>query len=63
MSGERCERFYWPALKAVLPGLIEPGEVRYLFVEGGYNEPLDSIADPDIRADHTVWMFDRTVMK
>jgi hypothetical protein len=43
--------------------MIEAGKVPHLFVEGGYNEPLDSIADLDIRADDTVWMFDRTAMK
>jgi hypothetical protein len=63
VPGEQFERLSWPALKAVLPGVIEAGEVPYLYVEGGYNERLDSIADLDIRADHTVWMFDRTAMK
>lgn len=63
MSTKDFERFYWPTLKAVLVGLIEAGTVPYLFVEGGYNERLDSITDPDIPAGHTVWMVDRTEMK
>jgi len=57
-SDEQLERFYWPTLKAVLLGLIEAGTVPYLFVEGGYNQRLDIIVDPDMPAGHTVWMFD-----
>lgn len=62
MSNADFEKFYWPTLKAVILGLIEAGLVPYLFVEGGYNQRLDIIADPDIPAGHTVWMFDQTVM-
>jgi hypothetical protein len=43
--------------------LIEAGTVPYLFVEGGYNQRLDIITDPDIPAGHTVWMFDHTDME
>jgi uroporphyrinogen-III decarboxylase len=63
MSSEDFEKFYWPTLKAILLGLIEAGTVPYLFVEGGYNQRLDIIVDPDIPAGHTVWMFDHTDMK
>ncbi len=63
MSNKDFEKFYWPSLKAVILGLIEAGLVPYLFVEGGYNQRLDIIADPDIPAGHTVWMFDQTDMK
>jgi uroporphyrinogen-III decarboxylase len=63
MSNRDFETFYWPTLKAVLLGLIEQGTVPYLFVEGGYNQRLDIITDPDIPAGHTIWMFDRTDMK
>jgi hypothetical protein len=63
MSNEDFEKFYWPTLKAVLLGLISEGIVPYLFVEGGYNQRLDIIVDPDIPAGHTVWMFDQTDMK
>ena len=62
MSNQDFERFYWPTLKAVLMGLIEAGTIPYLFVEGAYNQRLRIIADPDIPAGHTVWMFDRTGM-
>ena len=63
MSNKDFEKFYWPTLKAVLLGLIENGTVPYLFVEGGYNQRLDIITDPDIPAGRTVWMFDHTDMK
>jgi uroporphyrinogen-III decarboxylase len=63
MSNKDFEKFYWPTLKAVLLGLIEAGTVPYLFVEGGYNQCLDIITDPDIPAGHTVWMFDQTDMR
>jgi hypothetical protein len=63
MSNRDFEKFYWPSLKAVLLGLIEAGTIPYLFVEGGYNQRLDIITDPDIPAGHTVWAFDHTDMK
>ena len=63
MSDKDFKKFYWPTLKAVLLGLIEAGTVPYLFVEGGYNQRLDVITDPDIPAGHTVWMFDKTDMQ
>lgn len=63
MSNQDFEKFYWPTLKAVILGLIEAGTVPYLFVEGGYNQRLDIITDPDIPAGHTVWMFDQSDMK
>jgi hypothetical protein len=63
MSNNDFKKFYWPTLKAVLLGLIEAGTVPYLFVEGGYNQRLDIIVDPDIPAGHSVWMFDRSDMK
>jgi uroporphyrinogen-III decarboxylase len=50
-------------LKAVILGLIDNGLVPYLFAEGGYNQRLDVVADPDIPAGSTIWMFDQTDMK
>ncbi len=35
----------------------------FLFVEGGYNERLDIIAESGLPAGRTVWLFDRTDMK
>ncbi|GAK54876.1 hypothetical protein U27_01707 [Candidatus Vecturithrix granuli] len=63
MSNNDFKKFYWPTLKAVILGLIEAGTVPYLFVEGGYNQRLDLITDPDIPAGHTIWLFDQTDMK
>lgn len=63
MSNKDFETFYWPTLKAVIIGLVEEGVVPYLFVEGGYNDRLDIITDPDIPAGTTIWIFDQTDMK
>ena len=63
MSNKDFKTFYWPTLKAVVLGLIEEGVVPYLFVEGGYNQRLDIITDPDIPAGKSIWIFDQTDMK
>ena len=63
MSNHDFETFYWPTLKAVILGLIEEGLVPFLFVEGGYNQRLDIITDPDIPKGTTIWIFDKTDMK
>jgi uroporphyrinogen-III decarboxylase len=63
MSNKDFNTFYWPSLKAVILGLVENGVVPYLFVEGGYNQRLDIIADPEIPKGTTIWMFDQTNMK
>lgn len=62
MSNNDFKTYYWPSLKAVILGLIEQGVVPYMFVEGGYNQRLDIITDPDIPAGKTIWMFDQTDM-
>lgn len=60
MSDEQFRKFYWPTLKAVMYGLAEAGCVPVCFVEGGYNQRLDYLAETaDIRS---VYMFDRTDM-
>ncbi len=63
MSREDFRKFYWPTLKATLLGLIEGGAVPFLFVEGGYNERLDIIAESGLPAGTTMWLFDRTDMQ
>lgn len=60
MSNKDFEKFYWPSLKAVLLSLIEEGVIPLLFVEGGYNQRLDIIAESGLPAGRTVWMFDQT---
>ncbi|MBI5440537.1 MAG: uroporphyrinogen decarboxylase [Deltaproteobacteria bacterium] len=62
ISSKDFEKFYWPTLKAVILGLINEGLVPSLFAEGGYNQRLDVIVDPDIPAGRTCWLFDRTDM-
>jgi len=42
--------------------LVQEGVVPFLFVEGGYNQRLDIIADPDIPKGKTIWIFDQTDM-
>lgn len=63
MSNEDFKTFYWPTLKEVILGLIREGVAPYLFVEGGYNQRLDIIADYDIPKGSTIWIFDQTDMK
>ena len=63
MSDKDFKTFYWPTLKAVVQGLIQEGLVPYIFVEGGYNQRLDIIADPDIPKGSSIWIFDQTDMK
>ncbi|MBN1889920.1 MAG: hypothetical protein JW850_18135 [Thermoflexales bacterium] len=63
MSDADFKKFYWPTLKAVILGLVANGNVPYLFAEGGYNQRLDVINDPDIPKGSVIWMFDQTDMK
>jgi hypothetical protein len=62
LSGEDFHKFYWPALKKVLLGLIEQGIVPLCFAEGAYNERLEAIHDPEIPAGRMIGMFDATDM-
>lgn len=60
MSDEQFAKFYWPTLKAVMYGLADAGCVPACFVEGGYNQRLEYLADTsDI---HSMYLFDRTDM-
>jgi uroporphyrinogen-III decarboxylase len=54
--------FYWPTLNAVIRGLVTEGLVPVLFAEGGYNERLEVIVDPDIPDGSVIWWFDATDM-
>ena len=62
LSDEDYRRYYWPTLKAVILGLIDDGLVPLLFAEGGYNQRLSVIADPEIPAGKAIWLFDATDM-
>ena len=62
MSNADFGNFYWPSLKALLLGLIAEGTIPALFVEGGYNQRLDIIAESRLPAGKTIWLFDKTDM-
>ncbi len=62
MSDADFREFHWPTLKAVVKGQGEEGPVPVLFAEGGYNERLAAIADPDIPDGSVIWWFDATDM-
>lgn len=62
MSTPDFKKFYWPTLKAVIEGLIEDGCVPCMFVEGGYNQRLDALAENPVESGKTMWMFDQTNM-
>ena len=62
MSDADYREFYWPTFKAVLLGLVAEGLVPLVFAEGGYNERLEAIADPEIPDGRMIWMFDDTDM-
>ena len=62
LSDADYREFYWPSFKAVLLGLINEGLVPLVFAEGGYNERLEAIADPEIPEGRMIWMFDDTDM-
>jgi len=60
MSDDQFKKFYWPTLKAVMKGLAAAGCVPACFVEGGYNQRLEYLAETsDIRC---MYLFDRTDM-
>lgn len=62
MSNADFKKFYWPTFKQVLLNLIDEGIIPSMFVEGGYNQRLDIIAESDLPAGKTIWLFDQTDM-
>jgi uroporphyrinogen-III decarboxylase len=61
MSNEQFEEFYWPGLTSVMEGLIKHNFIPGLFLEGGYNERLEYLAD--FAKNHkgkVLYWFDRT---
>ncbi|MBN2243406.1 MAG: hypothetical protein JW793_12025 [Acidobacteria bacterium] len=60
MSRKQYEKFYWPAFRKVILGLVEEGVVPLLFAEGKYNQRLDIIRD--LPRGKVVWHFDQTDM-
>lgn len=62
MSNKNFARFYLPGFKDLLEGLIAEGVVPLCFVEGGYNQRLDLLADAGIPEKASLWLFDQTDM-
>jgi uroporphyrinogen-III decarboxylase len=62
MSDKQYAEFYWPYLKRVMLGLIEEGCVPMPFAEGGYNQRLEYLADPELPVGKILWFFDTTDM-
>ncbi len=60
MSNEQFEKFYWPSLKKVIIGLAEQGCMPCCFVEGGYNQRLEYLAE--LPKGECSFIFDRTDM-
>jgi len=63
LSRDEFAKFYWPTLKEVILGVIKEGCVPFLFVEGGYNQRIDFLADPELPEGKIFWLFDYTDMK
>lgn len=60
MSDEQFKKFYWPSLKKVIEGLAENGCMPVCFVEGGYNQRLEVLAE--LPKGQCAFIFDRTDM-
>jgi hypothetical protein len=58
MSLEQFGTFYWPALKALLLGLIDGGVTPHLFYEGCYDERLEYLRE--LPKGKTIGRFDRS---
>ena len=61
MSQDQFETFYWPTFKAVMMAFYEEGLTNALFVEGGYNNRLETIAEMPEKSCY--WFFDQTDMR
>ncbi len=60
LNDEQYKKFYWPALKDLMDGLIAEGCVPFPWAEGGYNSRLKVIKDSP--KGKVVWGFDTTDM-
>ena len=60
MSDEQFKKFYWPALKDLMDGLIAEGCIPFPWAEGGYNSRLKVIKDSP--KGKVIWGFDTTDM-
>ncbi|MFX1443580.1 MAG: uroporphyrinogen decarboxylase family protein, partial [Promethearchaeota archaeon] len=61
MSNEQFEEFYWPGLTSVMEGLIKHNFIPGLFLEGGYNQRLEYLAEfAEKHKRKVLYWFDRT---
>jgi uroporphyrinogen-III decarboxylase len=61
MSNDQFEEFYWPGLTSVMEGLIKQNFIPGLFLEGGYNQRLEYLAEfADKHKGKVLYWFDRT---
>lgn len=60
MSNDQFGKFYWPTLKATMEGIAAAGCIPCCFVEGGYNDRLEFLAD--FPKGQALYIFDRTDM-
>jgi hypothetical protein len=60
LSDEQFKKFYWPAFKAVMLGLIEGGCIPFPALEGHWGSRLEIIQD--VPKGKTMWMVDQTDM-
>ena len=61
MSNEQFEEFYWPTLKRIMEGFIKHNLIPGLFLEGGYNQRLEYLAEfAKKHKGQVLYMFDRT---
>lgn len=61
MSQEQFETFYWPTFKTIMMAFYEEGLTNALFVEGSYNNRLETIAEMPEKSCY--WFFDQTDMR
>jgi hypothetical protein len=60
LNDEQYKKFYWPALKNLMDGLIAEGCVPFPWAEGSYNTRLKVIKDSP--KGKVIWGFDTTDM-
>ena len=63
MSPQQFEKFYWPALKATILGLIDAGCIPLPVIEGSYNQRFDIMAADPLPKGKVMFMLDRSDMK
>ncbi|OGN94887.1 MAG: hypothetical protein A2Y89_00935 [Chloroflexi bacterium RBG_13_51_18] len=60
LNDEQFKKFYWPALRDLMEGLVKEGCIPFPWAEGGYNSRLKVIKDSP--KGKVIWGFDTTDM-